>query len=239
LVGYSDWRSPSGRQTDENIDSNKDHKLTVKIICISDTHGEHELVNVPMGDVLVHAGDITAHGSKENFLDFIRWFSSLPHEHKIFIGGNHDTFLEEQPEQVVEVATRHGLIYLNDSGVEIKGVQFWGSPITPRFHDWSFMRDEDDIHHHWSLIPDNTQVLVTHGPVWGILDEVERSEELTEHTGCKSLAARVSVVQPRYHVFGHIHEGYGSLDSGKTRYINVSTMNKFYRIENDPVTVNL
>lgn len=211
----------------------------MKIVCISDTHGEHELVSLPAGDVLVHAGDITAHGSYADFIKFIEWFSSHRHEHKIFIGGNHDTYLEEQPEEVRAIAKAHGVIYLNDSGVTIDGVQFWGSPITPRFFDWSFMRDEEDIHHHWALIPDDTSVLITHGPVWGVLDEVERSEFETEHAGCKSLAERVNAVQPVLHVFGHIHEGYGSWEGGKTRYLNVSTMNKSYRIQNDPVTVVL
>lgn len=208
----------------------------MKIVCISDTHGEHELVDLPAGDVLVHAGDITAHGSQEDFIKFIEWFSSQPHKHKIFIGGNHDTYLEKQPEKVLAQAKTHGVIYLNDSGVNIDGVQFWGSPITPRFFDWSFMRDEADIGQHWALIPDNTQVLITHGPVWGVLDEVERSANHTEHTGCKLLELRVRAIQPAYHVFGHIHEGYGSLENDKTQYLNVSTMNKSYRIQNDPVT---
>ena len=213
--------------------------MIVKIVCISDTHGEHGLVSLPDGDVLVHAGDITAHGTQEDFISFVEWFSSHPHKHKIFIGGNHDTYLEEQPEKVLAVAESHGLIYLNDTGIIIDDVQFWGSPITPRFFDWSFMRDDADIHEHWALIPESTTMLITHGPVWGVLDEVERSESTTEHTGCKSLAERLKVVQPAYHVFGHIHEGYGSWKSGKTRYLNVSTMNKYYRIQNDPVTVNL
>lgn len=211
----------------------------MKIVCISDTHGEHELVSLPVGDVLVHAGDITAHGSREDFLNFIKWFSSQPHKHKIFIGGNHDTYLEKEPEAVIAEAASHGVHYLNDSGVEIDGIHFWGSPITPRFFDWSFMRDEADIHHHWSLIPDNTNVLITHGPVWGVLDEVERAENITEHTGCKSLADRVKQIAPSYHVFGHIHEGYGNCSIDGTTFLNVSTMNNGYRIQNAPVIIEL
>lgn len=211
----------------------------MKIVCISDTHGEHQLVTVPVGDVLVHAGDITAHGSRDDFLDFIKWFASHPHKHKIFIGGNHDTYLEKEPEKVAAQAQSLGVNYLDDSGVEIDGVRFWGSPITPRFYDWSFMRDADDIHRHWALIPDDTKVLITHGPVWGVLDEVERSEDHTEHTGCQSLAERVIEIAPAYHVFGHIHECYGSCSIGETQYLNVSTMNKGYRIQNAPVVFEL
>ncbi len=211
----------------------------MKIICISDTHGEHELVRLPEGDVLVHAGDITAHGSRADFVAFVEWFSAQPHKHKIFIGGNHDTFLENEPDEVISLSKACGVHYLNDSGVDIEGTKFWGSPITPRFHDWSFMRDEAEIDQHWSLIPDDTNILITHGPVWGILDEVERSEIETEHTGCKSLAIRVESIAPAYHVFGHIHEQFGSEDKGATRYLNVSTMNKHYKIQNSPVTIEL
>lgn len=211
----------------------------MKIVCISDTHGDHELVELPAGDVLVHAGDITAHGTEEDFIKFVTWFASHPHKHKIFIGGNHDTYLEQQPENVLAVAKAHGINYLDDSGVQIDGVQFWGSPITPRFYDWSFMRDPEDIHQHWALIPEDTAVLITHGPVWGVLDEVERSADVTENTGCKSLLKRVDAVQPACHVFGHIHEGYGSWKNGKTRFLNVSTMSKQYRIQNPPVIIEL
>lgn len=211
----------------------------MKIVCISDTHGDHLLVSVPEGDVLVHAGDITAHGTREDFLSFLQWFSSHPHKHKIFIAGNHDTYLEQEPAEVQTELQSHDVVYLNDSGIEIDGIWFWGSPITPRFFDWSFMRDEQEIVAHWDLIPDNTHVLITHGPVWGILDEVERSKTHSEHTGCKALADRVKQIQPAYHVFGHIHEGYGHVSVGETNYLNVSTMNNSYRIQNEPVVFEL
>jgi len=209
----------------------------VKIICISDTHGDHESVGLPDGDVLIHAGDITGHGSKEDFLNFIQWFAKQPHQHKIFIGGNHDTYLESHHDEVLETAKSHNVTYLNDSGVEVNNVRFWGSPITPRFHDWSFMRDPDDIHHHWDRIPEDTHILITHGPVWGVLDEVVRSEEVTEHTGCPQLKKRVKEVGPHYHVFGHIHEGYGKAVHDGTQFLNVSTMNMHYKIQNEPVTI--
>jgi len=211
----------------------------VKIVCISDTHGSHESVRLPDGDVLVHAGDITAHGSRDDFHAFVEWFSQQPHKHKMFIGGNHDTYLEKYPEDVLSVSNAHNVIYLNDSGVEINNIRFWGSPITPRFQDWSFMLDEPEIRQHWTKIPDDTQFLITHGPVWGVMDEVVRSAELTEHTGCPALAERVSEIKPAYHVFGHIHEGYGQLFRQGTQYLNVSTMNKNYVIHNEPVVIEL
>lgn len=196
-------------------------------------------MSLPAGDVLVHAGDITAHGSRDDFLNFIKWFASHPHKHKVFIGGNHDTYLEKEPDEIAKVSAAHGVSYLDDSGIEIEGVQFWGSPITPRFFDWSFMRDDKDIHKHWALIPENTEVLITHGPVWGVLDEVERSENETENTGCKSLAKRVKEVLPAFHIFGHIHECYGACLIDETQYLNVCTMNNGYKIQNAPVVIEL
>lgn len=211
----------------------------MKIVCISDTHGDHELVNLPQGDVLVHAGDITAHGTEEDANRFVEWFASQPFQHKLFIAGNHDTFLEQQPVKFAKLCAAKSLLYLNDSGVTINGVRFWGSPITPRFFDWSFMRDPgSDIEEHWVKIPLDTQVLITHGPVWGILDEVERSETLKEHTGCPSLRDRVAAIQPDYHVFGHIHEGYGEVKQNGTAFLNVSTMDNGYVINNRPVVID-
>ncbi len=216
----------------------------MKIICISDTHGEHESVQLPAGDVLLHAGDITAHGSRSDFQAFLDWLVQQPHQHKVFIAGNHDTYLEQNPKAVEQLLKQHNNVhYLNDSGVELEGVRFWGSPITPRFHDWSFMREKDDIEKHWALIPNDTQVLITHGPVWGVLDEVARSEEITEHTGCKVLKKLLSEktdgLAPDYHVFGHIHEGYGSIEKRGTQFLNVSTMNEHYVVQNPPVVIDL
>lgn len=211
----------------------------MNIVCISDTHGDHEALHLPDGDVLIHAGDITAHGTQEDFLAFVQWFSRQPHEHKIFIGGNHDSYLEQHPDEVLAIAEKHKVNYLDDSGVVINDIRFWGSPITPRFQDWSFMRDEEEIKKHWALIPDDTQFLITHGPVWGVMDEVVRSADLTEHTGCPALGARIKQIKPAYHVFGHIHEGYGKLTRDGTQFLNVSSMNMHYVIQNKPVEVDI
>ena len=212
----------------------------MKIVCISDTHGDHNQVSLPDGDVLVHAGDITAHGSREDYLGFLDWFAKQPFKHKVFIAGNHDTYLESNPKEAAAAAKSHNIFYLNDSGVTIEGVKIWGSPITPQFHDWSFMRAPGkDIEKHWALIPADTQLLITHGPVWGVLDAVQRTEVLTEHTGCPSLGARITEVQPDYHVFGHIHEAYGESVQNRTTHLNVSTMNMSYEIQNAPVVITI
>ncbi len=212
----------------------------MKIVCISDTHGDHSKVQLPAGDVLIHAGDICAHGTEQDYLSFLSWFSDQPHQHKIFIAGNHDTYLEQQPVKTLELAKQHKVTYLNDSGITLNGIKVWGSPITPRFYNWSFMRDAgEEIEKHWRLIPNNVHILVTHGPPFGVLDEVEREDGNTEHTGCPSLLKSIDSVGPLYHVFGHIHECYGEKTLEGVQYLNVSTMDNNYVVRNAPVEIEL
>ena len=212
----------------------------MKLVCISDTHGDHEQVWLPPGDVLIHAGDLTAHGRCTETLEFMRWFGGQRFEHKLCIAGNHDTFMEAEPEQALGFAQECGVVLLNDSGCRIGGVSFWGSPITPRFFDWSFMRDPGaSIQAHWDLIPQDTDVLITHGPPQGILDEVQRTEHEVENTGCPSLLQRVRHIRPQLHLFGHIHEAYGCQRVDNLSCFNVSTMDKVYRIANAPVVIEL
>ena len=213
---------------------------SLTLVCISDTHGDHAALALPPGDVLVHAGDVTAHGTELDLLRFLDWFGSRDFAHRLFVAGNHDGFAETHPARAASLAREAGVTWLNDGGCTIDGVAFWGSPITPRFLDWAFMRDPGpDIERHWAMIPSATDVLVTHGPPAGVLDEVERAGGERERTGCPSLLARVDEIRPAVHLFGHIHEGYGRLVRGATTHLNVSTMDRHYRIANAPVLVEL
>lgn len=212
----------------------------MRLVCISDTHGDHRQLSLPLGDVLLHAGDVTAHGTEGDLEDFLDWFGSQPHRHRVFIAGNHDTVIEASPDETRRGAEKAGVVWLNDSGVDIDGISFWGSPITLRFHDWSFMRNPgENIERHWRLIPESTDVLLTHGPPWGILDTVDRENGLLENTGCPSLLERTRQVRPGLHVFGHIHEGRGEVLRHGVRHLNVSSMDKHYRIRHEPVVVDL
>lgn len=189
----------------------------MKIWHISDTHGRHGLLSIPEDiDVIVFSGDCSnwkdsARNTNE-VLDFLVWFSSLDIKHKLFCGGNHDTSLERghvKKESLVDL----GITYLENSGVEIDGVKFWGSPYTPSFGDgWAWNMSRHKIHQVWDLIPDDTDVLITHGPPMGILDL--HIGDRIEQCGCKSLLNRVLQVKPRYHCFGHIHNIENSLNSG-------------------------
>jgi Icc-related predicted phosphoesterase len=189
----------------------------MRIVCVSDTHGYHELTKIPDGDILVHAGDICRHGGLEDVDDFNRWLGKLPHKHKVVICGNHDWCFQEKPAEARARITN--AIYLQDSGCEIEGLKFYGSPWTPLFCDWSFMLSEPELAAKWELIPDGLDVLITHGPPLGFRDMTGRGEP----AGNSTLRDRVSKVKPRLHIFGHIHEAAGRTELEGTIYLNAAT----------------
>lgn len=189
----------------------------MRIICVSDTHGYHELTQVPDGDILVHAGDITRHGGLDDVEEFDRWLGKLPHRHKVVVCGNHDWCFQEKPAEARARITN--AIYLEDSGCGVEGVRFYGSPWTPLFYDWAFMLSEEELAAKWELIPSGVDVLVTHGPPHGILDRTNRDED----AGSRSLFDRAFELRPRLHVFGHIHEAAGITEIAGITFVNAST----------------
>lgn len=206
----------------------------MRFVVISDTHGKHEEVSVPAGDILIHCGDISSHGDRAEVERFLQWYSALPHKHKILVAGNHDHFIEKEPAEFQSVLPS-SITYLQDEGVELEGVFIWGCPMTPKFYDWAFMADiGPELNVYWEKIPKNTDVLITHGPPFGIMDEVNHDGVLTP-AGCPNLRTKIAELRPAYHLFGHIHECYGQQDHDETRCINTSTMNEHYEIHNDPV----
>ena len=202
----------------------------MKIVCISDLHNVYTDLILPKGDVLIVAGDIDTHGGEILFLAFNFWMCSLDYKYKIVIAGNHDKYFEENSIE----ATPY--IYLNNSGVEIEGVKFYGSPVSPKFGHWSFMKERgDESAKVWDKIPDDTDVLITHGPPYGILDETAFKQKV----GCYDLLQRVLKVQPKYHIFGHIHEAYGTEKIGDTTFINASVVDFRYNLKNNPVVIEI
>jgi Icc-related predicted phosphoesterase len=202
------------------------------ITAISDTHTQHHKLNLPAGEMLIHAGDISSRGAEHEVLDFIEWFGEQDFKYKIFIAGNHDFFFEKFTKQEIDKLLPKGVIYLQDSGVEIEGIKFWGSPISPWFFDWAFNRHRGEaIAKHWALIPANTDVLITHGPVFGILDETIGGEKV----GCKDLLHTTQQLSLKAHICGHIHEAYGVQEMGSTKFINASVLNQRYWMVNEPV----
>lgn len=197
----------------------------MKLICISDTHSRHWDLKLPDGDVLIHAGDLTRQGRAEEIEDFNRWLESLPHQHKIVIAGNHDFLFEQEPERAKALLTHAH--YLEDSGIEIEGIKFWGSPVSPRFFDWAFNRDRgEDIASHWQKIPADTHVLITHTPPFGCLDRVWFKRQV----GCEALReALESNLKPWALICGHIHENSGHQQLGPTHVINSASLDRRYR----------
>lgn len=216
-----------------------------RIVVLSDTHGHHMGIQVPDGDVLIHCGDFCTHGTYRDALKFIGWFQTRPHKHKIFIAGNHDLVFEQGSYSDIELLTKISLndstFYLNDSGVNLHGLNFWGSPVQPRFFNWAFNRDRgEEIRKHWDKIPANTDILITHGPPYQICDEAPRDWGLTEKVGCRDLLDATLRVRPKLHVFGHIHfSGGQTFVSPKTTYINAAVVNEEYCMARKPFVVDI
>lgn len=193
----------------------------MKIICISDTHNHHKDLKIPNGDILIHAGDMTCVGGIDEIKEFNEWLGTLPHRHKIVIAGNHDLFLGLVPSMANVFITN--AIYLNDSGIEIEGIKIWGSPISPNYQDWAFNRERGKaIRKHWEMIPEDTYILITHCPPFGILDFTDRGK----HEGCQDLLEIVQQkIKPRLHIFGHLHDAHGQIQIGETLFVNASIVN--------------
>lgn len=206
-----------------------------KLVLISDTHSKHRYFDIPDGDILIHAGDIMTGGYDTwEIRDFNEWLGEQPHKHKIVISGNHD-WLFERHRSTKNLITN--AIYLEDSGVEIDGLKFWGSPYHPEFMDWAFnCKRGEEIKKHWDLIPEGTDVLITHGPPAGFLDWTKPGNA---SLGCRNLRETVAKIKPRLHVFGHIHGGYGEDNDGSTHFVNASLLDESYRPANKPLVIEL
>jgi predicted phosphodiesterase len=191
----------------------------MRLVIASDTHGLHDAVSVPDGDVFIHAGDLTKFGELAEISDFGKWIRGLPHRHKIVIAGNHDRGFEERPADAQKLlGAEDGITYLQDSGVVIDGIKFWGSPWQPEFLNWAFnLQRGAEIARKWNLVPRETDVLITHGPPITILDYAHG-----QHVGCADLWKRVMDIAPKVHAFGHVHEGSGVEEREGTTYVNAS-----------------
>jgi predicted phosphohydrolase len=191
--------------------------MTLRIVCVSDTHSHHADLTVPAGDWLLFAGDLSRHGALADVTEFDRWLGTLPHRHKVVICGNHDFCFEREP-AAAQTLIRNA-VYLQDSGVTLDGLRIWGSPWQPCFHDWAFnLPRGPELAAKWALVPADTDVLLTHGPPFGILDATVRGE----HVGCEELLARVTTLKPKLHLFGHIHEAAGVRAEAGTLFVNAS-----------------
>jgi Icc-related predicted phosphoesterase len=209
-----------------------------EITFISDTHGKHYELNkdLPGGWMIIHCGDISNRGLMSEINDFTNWFGKLPYEHKIFIAGNHDFGFEDvrhhnDPAPIIP----DGVIYLEDEMVEIDGIKIYGSPWQPRFYDWAFnVNRGEEIAKKWAMIPGNADIVVTHGPVFGVLDDTIQGQRV----GCEDLYMRIMDVKPKIHACGHIHYGYGVKDYDGVTFVNASSLGERYTYINKPIVLD-
>lgn len=220
----------------------------MKIVCISDTHSLHDKLFIPESDMIIHAGDCTNTGTTKQIREFCEWYGELDQEYKILIAGNHDWGFQEKRTKHEKICEEHGIIYLQDSSVIIEGIKIYGSPQTPEFCDWAFncwrLENQETqnllyghnypwIGHFWKKIPDDTDILITHGPPYNIMDLCGNG-----NVGCELLLKRVKEVKPKYHIFGHIHEHHGIDDyDSKTTFINAAQLNDRYDVTYKPIEI--
>lgn len=207
----------------------------MKILHISDTHNHHrELqrqMKIPSADVIIHSGDVCFRGDDEQVTDFLDWFSKLPIKHKILVPGNHDFYFEgkcfETPEEI------HVLI---GRGIEIEGVKFWGSPFTVQEFAWAFQFFQHDQEVHWKTIPDDTNVVITHGGAYCGLD----LDSQNLRTGDKFLSQRLKELKDiKLHLHGHIHAAHGVMRHGNLVTVNSSICDQKYKATQNPHIIEI
>ena len=185
----------------------------MRILHISDTHGFHN--EFPKGtfdgiDMVIHSGDCSnsrhLQTSMVEITDFLEWYQKIDVKYKLFVAGNHDTAIARKQIDHADMLLRD-IIYLENDGIEIEGIKIWGSPITPTFGDWSFMKARDKTHEVWAKIPDDTDVLIVHGPPKGVRDLSFDRQGRLEFCGDRALVKRCWALKNtlKYVCFGHIH----------------------------------
>jgi predicted phosphodiesterase len=216
-------------------------QLAMNIVAMSDMHGQLPY-QVPACDLLLLAGDLTpvtnhGLGFQEAWLDgeFRRWLKQQPARKIIGIAGNHDFIFEQAPESV---PTDLPWMYLQDAGITWEGLRIWGTPWQPWFFDWAFNGDPERLKRQWALIDPNTDILVVHGPPRGYGDGVPEKNGI-RLCGCPHLLERIKEIQPRLVVFGHIHEGRGEWQLGKTRLANVTILDEKYQAVHEPFVCSI
>jgi len=210
-----------------------------KIIMVSDTHNKHNQIVLPEGNILVHSGDFSGMGKQSEVKNFFKWIEKQSEifEHIVFIAGNHELTFEPRQAWVDDLIQTlpNNVHYLEDSEVVIDGIKFYGTPYQPEFYNWAFnLKRGIECAEKWALIPEDTDVLLSHGPPKFMCDYIPWDQF---NAGCQDLLDRVLFVKPKLHVFGHIHCGYGYKEYEGILFVNASTCNEEYQPVNKPVVV--
>lgn len=211
----------------------------MRISCISDTHCKHNEIDIKEFeniDCIISAGDISSRGYSWEIENFLSWFDSLPCKYKILVAGNHDFYFQDNPEAAKILLQKYSsIIYLENSAIQIEGINIYGSPIQPTFFNWAFNVDRGlPIKRYWDMIPNNTDILITHGPAFGHGDFVRNSINVG-NVGCVDLLYTIEKIKPKYFICGHIHSGYGITTNEHTTFINAAVLNEAYQMQNKPI----
>lgn len=201
----------------------------MKIYHLSDTHCHENLVNIPQEhiDMIIFSGDESnsrdPYRNENEARPFFTWFSNLTAKYKIFIAGNHSSAIAKRlitPKEIEDM----GIIYLENDWIEIEGLKIYGSPYSPTFGDWSFMKARHKMQELWAHIPDDTDIIITHTPPKGCLDLTYNRNGELERCGCKSLLNRVLQIKPKLCLYGHIHSFEDILNAGTMKLANYDTI---------------
>jgi Icc-related predicted phosphoesterase len=207
---------------------------SLTIVCIADTHSLHRDLDIPDGDILIHAGDFTMFSkSVAAILDFNDWLGELPHPSKILVPGNHEFFLESDPSRRRLISNATVLI---NEAVEIAGLKIWGSPVTPLYGGAFGLSSPADRTRLYAGIPEEVDILVTHGPPYGILD---RSPGTPHHAGCPQLLEAVTRLRPKLHVFGHVHGAHGMVSTDNTLFLNAALLGPEGDLSASPIVLQM
>jgi len=205
----------------------------MKIIFISDTHNHHKELSIPNGDIVIHSGDVSGIGKINEIASFLSWFSDLPHPYKIFTPGNHDWGFQLDNALVKSIIPKN-VIYLENNSVNVCNLNIYGTPVQPIFCNWAFNKSSEELKKYWAMVPENIDILVTHCPPYGILDNC-----FEENVGCKLLAKELKRIKPKIHAFGHIHEQHGIIEKNGTKFINASNLNDNYVVSYEPIVIEI
>lgn len=209
-----------------------------KIVSVSDTHGLHHNLKLPPGDILIHAGDFSSMGKLQEVMNFMNWFENQPYKHKIFIGGNHDFLLQEDPQLFQGLLEGFStIVYLQEETIEIDGLKIYGTPWVKNYYSWAFMEEEDRLEMKYARIPKDTDVLIVHGPPYGILDKNNKGE----HCGSMALlnCFQKKEIEPKICIFGHIHHSAGIKHQFNTTFINTAVLDDEYKLSFKPKVIEI
>lgn len=216
----------------------------MKICVISDTHEKHEQIKIPKCDILIHCGDCTNKGSLISLYKFCTWFEQQPAKYKVLVYGNHELGFSHgsKREEAIKTPKQFGITYLENSNTIIDGLYMYGSPVTPFYYGWEWnVHRGKEIAYFWNKIPNDIDILITHGPPYGILDLTAKSSNRDLHQGCEELIKKINTLDNlKLHAFGHLHQQQSQIiELNNTKFVNAAIVDDCHNVIHQPVIIDL